>query len=337
LGKYKVGTRNTGKVLDLCYEQFTKAEATYKRLARGIALETGRALDDVLEELNQLIEFGRPERYLSDGMTRPANPELREYTERLLMQKCTGFDICNVDPYSAAALGLDENSSEFQGPARMLERVSEATGCAFMINTHAGRDEEKKHSRGHSSLDDAFDTTIMIAKVSDDAKDQHKRNFTCLKRPMYGFEPEVLSIIDVNEDGTLWERRGDERESWGVRVRAAGAASKYSKTVLDNAGKVRDAANSIVGWHSQRALGKRAGISNSESIAKACEAAHALGYLHVRRDTVGKNDWVYSGTEPNGAEPTGASAALDRAQGQAGSKYAGIVARAGGLNRRTPK
>jgi len=309
LGKYKIGSMGSGRVLDLCYEQFTKAAWTYTRLARA----AGAAFD----ELNQLIRFGRPTWYLSDGMTRPQNQELREYREECLKRLCEGFDICNVDPYSAASLGIDEGGSEFQGPARMLERVSEATGCAFMICVHRGRDQEAEHARGHSSIDDAFDTTILISKH--DEEQPNARLFKCLKRPMYGFEPEVLHIQDVNEDGSPWKRTGPRDESWGVRVATAGFAPRalvdtkeaHMDKVVTMLQKHRHA------WHSARRVREHPSVRlNNDNVGAALAAAVARGLVQVQRAPKGEGyEYCYVG-------PAESDPALDRA-----SRFSGIKAK----------
>jgi hypothetical protein len=312
LGHFAIGTRTTGRVLDLCWEQFDKGQWVYERLARAAGIDP--------RSLAGLVSFGRPPWYLSDGMSRPRNPELMAAREEQLCQLCEGFEVCNIDPYSAASLGLDENGSEFQGPARLLERVSEATGCAFMINVHRGRDQEAEHARGHSSIDDAFDTTVLIAKH--DPKEPNARLMKCLKRPMYGFEPVVLQIEDVNEDGSPWLRGMDEAlESWGVRVRVQGAAPKrYTDAAAGRTAKVLEALARFPGqWVSVNKLVQLGATGMSANVIKeALYAAHTDGLVHRTEQGSGKSAvFVYC----IGA-PKGATAALDRTQAQ--SRFSGI-------------
>ncbi len=314
LGHFKIGTRITGKVLDLCWEQFGKGQWVYERLARAAGIDP--------RELADLIRFGRPPWYLSDGMSRPRVPELMAAREDELCALCEGFEVCNVDPYSAASLGLDENGSEFQGPARMIERISEATGCAFMVNVHRGRDQEAEHARGHSSIDDAFDTTVLIAKH--DPKAPNTRLMKCLKRPMYGFEPVVLQIEDVNADGSAWQRGADESlESWGVRVSVQGAAPKqYLDAASGRTAKVLEALGRFPGqWVSVSKLGSLGATGLSPSLLKeALYAAHAEGLIHrSERGTAERPYYEYC----IGTPKPSTTAALDtRAQ----SRFAGIKA-----------
>jgi hypothetical protein len=313
LGKYKIGEQTTGRVLDLCYEQFTKAAHLYTRLARAAGAN--------FEELNTLLKFGRPSWYLSDGMTRPRNDDLMRACEDRLKFLCEGFDICSVDPYSAASLGLDEGSSEFQGPARMLERVSEATGCAIMVCVHRGRDQEAEHARGHSSIDDSFDTTILISKHDETLPND--RLFKCLKRPMYGFEPEVISIHDINEDGSPWARV-DRSESWGVRVRAKGAAA--ASVVSTEAKRVARVVHVLQRqrgqWLNASQVRDLAGMPG-EATKAALAAAEEQGLVHMRPTTKGAG-FVYCWAAPE-EPPAPATAALDVAVAtRAQSRFAGL-------------
>lgn len=311
LGKYKIGTRTTGRVLDLCYEQFTKAAHLYTRLARAAGAS--------FEDLNQFIRFGRPSWYLSDGMLRPRSDDLMRARQDMLCHLCEGFDICNVDPYSAASLGIDEGSSEFQGPARMLERVSERTGCAFMICVHRGRDQEAEHARGHSSIDDSFDTTILISK-HDEAM-PNDRLFKCLKRPMYGFEPEVLTISDINEDGTPWARV-DRSESWGVSVRAKGAAAAH--VIHPEAKRLEKILHML-----QRQQGRWMNPSQVrdyvgfklDDVKASLATALEQGLVHMMPSPKGSGI-MYCWAAPEGAVP----AALDAAGTRVQSRFAGIKA-----------
>jgi hypothetical protein len=315
LGHFKIGTRTSGKVLDLCWEQFGKGQWVYERLARAAGIDP-RSLAD-------LIRFGRPPWYLSDGMSRPRNPELMAAREDELCALCEGFEICNVDPYSAASLGLDENGSEFQGPARMLERISEATGCAFMVNVHRGRDQEAEHARGHSSIDDAFDTTVLIAKH--DPKAPNTRLMKCLKRPMYGFEPVVLQIEDLNEDGSAWHRGAtDALESWGVRVVVQGVAPKrFTDAAAGRTAKVLEALGRFPGqWVSVNKLVQLGGTGcNPSTLKETLYAAHVEGLVHRSEQGAGKSaTFVYC----LGA-PKPATAALDVAQAtRSQSRFAGL-------------
>jgi hypothetical protein len=314
LGKYKIGTRTTGRVMDLCYEQFTKAAHLYTRLARAAGAS--------FEDLNQFIRFGRPAWYLSDGMGRPRNDELMAAREDHLKHLCEGFDICNVDPYSAASLGIDEGGSEFQGPARMLERVSEATGCAFMVCVHRGRDQEAEHARGHSSIDDSFDTTILISKHDEAAPND--RLFKCLKRPMYGFDPEVITINDLNEDGTPWVKPAEGRaESWGISVRAKGMASA---SMLSGEERRLDRVLHVLQrqrgqWLSAtqvRDLAAMSGQATKETLA----LAEARGLVHMRPATKGAG-FAYCWAAPD-APPPAAQGPLSEALTAAQSRFSGI-------------
>lgn len=80
-----------------------------------------------------------------------------------------GRALAVFDSYRAAAPTLDENASESRWPLDLLNRVSEATGCACLVIHHArkpptdGRASDRMSIRGTSALYDACSTVLVAS------------------------------------------------------------------------------------------------------------------------------------------------------------------------------
>jgi len=77
----------------------------------------------------------------------------RESVEALA-RAAVGRSLVIIDSFRVACLGVDENSSDFAEPLGVLGQISEATGCAFMLNHHSGKNNENrmKSARGTSAI-----------------------------------------------------------------------------------------------------------------------------------------------------------------------------------------
>jgi hypothetical protein len=118
-----------GRVLHLDFEQGrTLTLRRYQKLARGLGLGP----DDVGD---RLAVAPLPPLSLAAANGEP-----------WLMEQCKDTALCIVDSFRAACPEVDENSSEARRPLDMLNRVSEATGCAFLVIHHA-----RKPDRGGAS------------------------------------------------------------------------------------------------------------------------------------------------------------------------------------------
>jgi hypothetical protein len=139
-----------GKVLHLDYEQGEYATRTrYQRLAFGL----GASPEELFESLS-LACF--PDVYLnSPGV------------EGTLCRLCDTFSLCIIDSFRAAVPGVDENDSGVRLYLDILTRVSERTGCAFVVVHHAGKDspdrDSRQSARGSSAIFDACGTVLKLA------------------------------------------------------------------------------------------------------------------------------------------------------------------------------
>lgn len=138
-----------GKVLHLDYEQGEYAtRMRYQRLAFGLGINPGE-----LSETLSLACF--PGAYL----TTPG-------IEDTLVRLCEGFTVCIIDSFRAATPGVDENDSGVRIYLDILTRVSERTGCSFLVIHHAGKDQPDRDSRqvarGSSAIFDACGTVLKL-------------------------------------------------------------------------------------------------------------------------------------------------------------------------------
>lgn len=140
-GRFDVGQ---GAVLHVDYEQGRHLTQTrYQRLA----LDMGIWGDELAGKLELLT---LPPTYLD------APGELERLT-----QLCEGKRLCILDSLKAAFPSADENSSDVRAHLDGLTRVSEATGCTFLVIHHA-RKPSKDHAgpaamsiRGSGAIFDA--------------------------------------------------------------------------------------------------------------------------------------------------------------------------------------
>lgn len=114
-----------GKVVYLDYEQGSRL--TFQRFQQ-LALGLGKGPTDLTETLATHImpTF----RLNSDG------------AETKMAKLVEGAALCIIDSLSACVTGIDENTSAMRDPLDMLTRVSELTGCAFLVLHHTRKPPE---------------------------------------------------------------------------------------------------------------------------------------------------------------------------------------------------
>jgi hypothetical protein len=86
--------------------------------------------------------------------------------EKVLLAACVGVSVMILDSFRAAIPGLDENDSAVRQALDILTRVSEETGCAFIVIHHAGKNGKdkgrKETPRGSSAIFDACGTVLGL-------------------------------------------------------------------------------------------------------------------------------------------------------------------------------
>jgi hypothetical protein len=203
-----------GRVLHLDYEQGSRlTRERYQRLAAALMLTP----DEVAPNLTLVC---MPGLYLDDSK---AEAEICRLTE--------GHRLCIIDSLRAAAPSLDENSSDVRRVLDMLSRVSEKTGCAFVVIHHARKPQKDSAGgarmaiRGSGALYDACATVLVF----EGEKDQPTRVIHEKARVSGKLADDfLLTISDVDADGVA---RG------GLVVTAEGAPSRGDQAWKDD--KVR--------------------------------------------------------------------------------------------------
>jgi hypothetical protein len=138
-----------GRVVYLDYEQASReARSRFQRIARAQDLGPSDFEDRLAPFITPLLRLSDP------GV------------ETALVKLCDHATLCVIDSLSACVSGVDENSSAMREPLDMLTRVSERTGCAFLVLHHTRKppvDKVKEYDkemsvRGSSGIHAACST-----------------------------------------------------------------------------------------------------------------------------------------------------------------------------------
>ena len=174
LGRWAV---RQGKVVHVDYEQGGRlTRERYQRLARGMGVEPH-------ELVGQLEVVPLPRTYLDTPNA-----------ESVYCRHLEGATLAIVDSLRAAAPSVDENSSEARIPLDMLARVSERTGCAFIVIHHARKPQitntggKKMNIRGSGALFDACQCIFVLGSEEGDETahaDHEKARITGKRQPTF--------------------------------------------------------------------------------------------------------------------------------------------------------
>lgn len=156
-----------GRVLHLDYEMGNRlVREKYQRLLRGHP--SGATVDDLRGLLEAVI---LPTVYLDQ-------PE----TEAVLAKMCEGVVLCLIDSLRACAPSVEENSSDVRRVLDMLTRISEATGCVFLVVHHSRKTNEANGKsaaqslRGSSAIYDACASVLVFTGEKNmPSKVQHEK------------------------------------------------------------------------------------------------------------------------------------------------------------------
>jgi hypothetical protein len=171
----------------------------YKRLGYAMGITE---LD--LEDRLKMVSF--PGIYLSG-----------KNSESAWKRVADGADLVVIDSLRAMTPGTDENSSDMRRHLDPLTRISEGTGCTFVVIHHAGktptepgsRRESRQQLRGSSGIFDAAGNVLLLTGKGSDPKKVEQA-----KAPADaeggGLDPFYLVVEDVADE------HGNDRA--GVRV-----------------------------------------------------------------------------------------------------------------------
>lgn len=132
-----------------------------------------------------------------------------------------------VDSYSAGtrAMGLEEASSEFAGPAQGLVEELDPTGCTLLIVHHAGKSRGGEGpaalSRGSTALPAVPSMLLALGKVNPTDREDQRLMLMVEGR---GGPPETLAIV---RDGDRWTSCGTGEEI-AAEVRRDAAREKLT-------------------------------------------------------------------------------------------------------------
>jgi len=177
-----------GRVLHLDHEQGRRATfLRYQRLARGMGIDPA-SLQDTLRVASI------PDFRLTDSDA-----------EKRLTASVEGVNVCLIDSLRATIEGVDENDSTVRAFLDRLLRVSEATGCVFIVIHHSGKGsgerDEREAARGSSAIFDACGTVLRLVGELEGGGTNVKVSMakTCADACGSTPDPFFLRIADVTE------------------------------------------------------------------------------------------------------------------------------------------
>lgn len=200
-GKYKCDTQEGVGVIHFDYELGEGAtDERYQRLARGHGI--------TIEQLGgRLHTADLPAVYLTDASATEA-----------YVNAIGDCKLAIIDSFRAATPGANENESEIRQYLDLLMRVSNKTGCSFIVIHHSNkpaRDDSgsksslKSSFRGNTSIYDACNCVLSMRGTEDKhvrSVQQTKQSSNARGGGMHDFR---LAVEDV--------ARGDD-PLWGLRV-----------------------------------------------------------------------------------------------------------------------
>lgn len=214
-----------GRVLHIDYEQgFRLTRDRYQRLAAGMLVTP-----DELE--GRLSVVPMPQVYLDD----PKH-------EAFLTAAVEGYDMAIVDSLRACGPSIEENDSSVRGLLDMLNRVSDKTGCCFIVIHHARKPARdgasaggaKMSIRGSGAIFDACASVVILeAEKGQPTKVTHEKARTS------GITSDdfLLKVEDREANGNPRGGLVVLAESTPMAGTAAGSFDALKKRVLEELAK----------------------------------------------------------------------------------------------------
>jgi len=143
--------------------------------------------------------------------------------EDKLVELATGRKMCLIDSFRAACPKTDENSSDARMPLDMLHRVSQRTGCVFIVIHHArkaqqgtGEDDPTSAIRGSGAIFDACASVFFFRGGKNKPTFVHHQKQRVTGQTSEDFVLEREDVADPDKPTHGW---------WGLRVAASSADS----------------------------------------------------------------------------------------------------------------
>ena len=239
----------SGPVAHIDWEQGRRlSQERYQRMARALGLR----IKDLPIELSPLPDFHIDDRG----------------AEAVLTRTCAGKALVLIDSLRAAAPGVDENSSEVRRPLDMLGRISERTGCVFVVIHHANKPQEgaptsaKYSIRGSGALFDACSGIFVFVGTKGEPTTVHHE-----KERNRGVTVEDFAI---DADDVPNPMSGDP--AWGLLVRHLEAAQVQSDHSRSEAAiklrRFNEACERVVGYLTANPGATKRGIREGTEGAK---------------------------------------------------------------------
>lgn len=213
-------TARHGRVIHIDYEQgFRLTRERYQRLAAGMMVTPD-------ELRGRLSVVPMPQIYLDN----PAH-------ETFLAKAVEGYDMAIVDSLRACGPSIEENDSSVRGLLDMLNRISDRTGCCFIVIHHARKPARdganaggaKMAIRGSGAIFDACSSVLILeAEKGKPTKVTHEKARTsgiCA-------DDFLIKVEDQEVDGNPRGGLVVTAESCAMAGSAAGAFDAIKKRLL---------------------------------------------------------------------------------------------------------
>lgn len=156
-GHFKVA--RSGPVVHVDYEQGKTLRRTYRAFAAGLGQNAAQLVRDGKLRIaplpaEQLLDANVTDKHLSAVGSE-------------LVKLCRGATLCVINSLTASTNKVNENDAKIAAVFNLLARISEITGCAFVVLHHSGKGAGG--SRGSSAIDGAVQTVFQISHKKGDA------------------------------------------------------------------------------------------------------------------------------------------------------------------------
>jgi Bifunctional DNA primase/polymerase, N-terminal/AAA domain len=210
-----------GRVLHVDYEQGSRlTRDRYQRLMIGMGVTAEHVAD-------RLKVVSMPSLYLSDTRT-----------EDFLSRRCDGVALAIIDSLHASCPTIEENSAAARAPLDTLGRISERTGCAFIVIHHARKPTKdsaggaKMSMRGSGALFDACASVLILAAEKDEPTTvvHEKNRITGVTLPDFALRiedthelnrPAGLAVRHVEAEAEATAQKNVKLEGNCQKIRAA--------------------------------------------------------------------------------------------------------------------
>jgi hypothetical protein len=197
-GRFRVA--KPGPVVHIDYEQGKTLRRTYREFATPMGLDAAQLVRDGKLRVaplpsEQLLDANVTDKHLST-----VGKELVALTR--------GASLCVINSLTAGTNKVNENDAKVAAVFNLCARISEITGCAFVVLHHSGRGELTR-ARGSSAIDGAVQTIFQIAHKKkqtfttwEHTKDRPAGGLVDPFKLQWAAEPgrQTLTVEDIKED-----------------------------------------------------------------------------------------------------------------------------------------